>query len=49
MIDVIGVKRLGKYRLEAEFSDGTLGIRDFAFMVQRSGPMVELLKGPDLL
>ena len=46
MIDVIAVKRLGKHRLEIEFSDGTKGIRDFGFLAARSGPMVEPLKDP---
>jgi hypothetical protein len=46
LIQVIGVKRLGEYHLEIEFSDGTVGARDFAFMVARSGPMVEPLKDP---
>jgi uncharacterized protein DUF2442 len=46
LIQVIGVKRLGEYRLEIEFSDGTVGTRDFAFMVVRSGPMLEPLRDP---
>ena len=29
MIDVIGVRPLGSYKLEIEFSDGTVGVRDF--------------------
>lgn len=46
MIDVIGVRRLGGYTLEIEFSDGTRGVRDFASVLQRTGPMVEPLKDP---
>ena len=40
MIDVIGIKRLGDYRLEIAFSDGSCGIRDFADIVARQGEMV---------
>jgi hypothetical protein len=47
MIDVIGLKRLGAYRLEIAFSDGSVGIRDFADMVSRDGEMVRPLKDPD--
>jgi hypothetical protein len=44
MIDVIGVRSLGGHRLEIEFSDGTLGVRDFADIFQKTGPMAEPLK-----
>jgi hypothetical protein len=44
MIDVIGLRKLGGYRLEIEFSDGTKGIRDFSFVRHKVGPMAELLK-----
>ena len=46
MIDVIGVRPLGDYKLEVEFSDATIGVRDFAFICERTGPMVEPLKDP---
>jgi hypothetical protein len=46
MIDVIGIRRLGGHRLEIEFSDGTVGVRDFSFLTTKSGPMVEPLKDP---
>jgi hypothetical protein len=46
MIDVIGVKRLGAHRLEITFSDGSIGIRDFADIVSRKGEMVRPLKDP---
>ena len=46
MIDVIGVKRLGGYRLEISFSDGTVGTRDFSEIKSRTGEMVEPLKDP---
>jgi hypothetical protein len=44
MIDVVGIRKLGGYRLEVEFSDGTKGIRDFSFVRDKSGPMAEPLK-----
>jgi hypothetical protein len=46
MIDVIGIRRLRCYRLEIEFSDGTVGVRDFSFVTQKTGPMAEPLKDP---
>src|SRR5258708_15181676 len=46
MIDVIGVRRLGDFKLELEFSDGTVGVRDFGSILEKSGPMVEPLKDP---
>jgi hypothetical protein len=46
MIDVVGVERLGGHRLEIEFSDGTAGTKDFSFLRERTGPMVEPLKDP---
>jgi hypothetical protein len=46
MIDVIGVRPLGSHRLEIEFSDGTVGVRDFASVSARTGPMSEPLKDP---
>lgn len=44
MIDVIAVRPLGGHRLEIEFSDGTIGVRDFGFVAQKSGSMAEPLK-----
>ena len=46
MIDVIGVRSLGDYKLEIEFSDATIGIRDFRFIREKTGPMAEPLKDP---
>ena len=46
MIDVIGVRSLGDHRLEIEFSDGTIGVRDFADISQKTGSMAEPLKDP---
>ena len=44
MIDVIEVRSLGGYKLEVEFSDGTIGVRDFAFICGKEGVMAEPLK-----
>ena len=46
MIDVIGVRRLGGFKLELEFSDGTIGTRDFESILQRTGEMIAPLKDP---
>jgi hypothetical protein len=46
MIDVLGVRRLGGFKLEIEFSDGTAGVRDFSDILQKTGPMAEPLKDP---
>ena len=46
MIDVVGVERLGGHKPTIEFSDGTAGTRDFSFLLERTGPMVEPLKDP---
>jgi hypothetical protein len=46
MIDVIGVRALGEYKLEIEFSDATMGVRDFASIVDKTGPMAQPLKDP---
>jgi hypothetical protein len=47
MIDVIGIRRLGGFKLEIEFSDGTAGVRGFQkFIADKTGPMAEPLKDP---
>jgi hypothetical protein len=46
MIDVIGVRSLGAHNLEIEFSDGTIGVRDFTVVKDKTGPMAEPLKDP---
>ena len=46
LIKVRKAKPLGGYRLRIEFSDDTIGERDFAFLAYESGPMLELLKDP---
>ena len=44
IVKVIGVDRLGGFRLRLRFSDGTEGERDFSDIVESSGPMVLPLK-----
>jgi Protein of unknown function (DUF2442) len=44
MIDVIGVRVVGDHKLEIEFSDGTIGVRDLAFVREKTGSMAEPLK-----
>ena len=46
MIEVIALRRLGGYKLEIEFSDGSTGTHDFASVSARTGPMIEPLKEP---
>jgi hypothetical protein len=46
MIDVIEVRSLGGHKLEIEFSDGTIGTQDFAFVSEKTGPMAQPLKDP---
>ncbi len=46
MIRVRTAKPLGAYRLMVEFSDDTIGERDFSFITGESGPMLEPLKDP---
>ena len=47
MIDVVGVRCLGGHRLEVEFSDGTIGVRDFGFVRDKTGQMAQPLKDAD--
>jgi hypothetical protein len=47
MVDVLKVRALGEHKLWVQFSDGSEGVRDFADIVARGGPMVEPLKSPD--
>jgi Protein of unknown function (DUF2442) len=46
MIKVRTVKPLSGYRLLIEFSDDTVGERDFSFITGEGGPMLEPLKDP---
>jgi hypothetical protein len=46
LIKVRTVKWLRDHRLRVEFSDDTIGERDFAFITQEAGPMLEPLKDP---
>ena len=46
LIKVRTAKPLGGYRLAIEFSDDTIGERDFSFITGESGPMLDPLKDP---
>ena len=46
LIEVRKAKALGGYRLAIEFSDDTIGERDFSFITRKAGPMLESLKDP---
>jgi hypothetical protein len=46
LIKVRIAKPLGGYRLAIEFSDDTIGERDFSFIVGEPGPLLEPLKDP---
>ena len=45
-VDVVKVRPLGGHKLEVEFSDGSVGVRDFAAISQKTGSMAEPLKDP---
>jgi hypothetical protein len=42
IIKVRTVRALSAYRLMVEFSDDTIGERDFSFITRESGPMMNL-------
>jgi hypothetical protein len=44
LVKVTKVEPIGGYRLRFRFSDGTAGERDFAGLLDRTGPMIEPLK-----
>jgi hypothetical protein len=46
MIDVIAVRPVGAHKLEIEFSDGTIGVRDFSCIFEKTGSLAEPLKDP---
>jgi hypothetical protein len=46
MIDVVSVHPLGGHRLEIAFSDGTVGVRDFSSVSEKTGGMAAPLKDP---
>jgi hypothetical protein len=46
MIKAREAKPVGDFRLKVEFSDDTVGERDFSFILRESGPMLEPLKDP---
>jgi hypothetical protein len=46
MVEVIGGRQLGGFKLELDFSDGSIGVQDFESILHRSGAMIEPLKDP---
>ena len=46
LIKVRKAKSVGDHRLKIEFSDDTIGERDFSFIKREAGPMLEPLKDP---
>jgi Protein of unknown function (DUF2442) len=44
MIEVLNVRPLDGHKLEIEFSDGTIGVRDFSDILAKTGSMAEPLK-----
>jgi hypothetical protein len=38
------LEKLGGFRLRVSFTDGSLGVHDFAALVKESGPMLEPLR-----
>jgi hypothetical protein len=46
LIKIRKAKIVGDFRLAVEFSDDTIGERDFSFIKSESGPMLEPLKEP---
>ncbi len=46
LIKVRTAKPLGGYRLAIEFSDDTIGERDFCYIASETGPLLEPLKDP---
>ena len=46
LVKIIGLKKLGGFRVHLHFSDGTEGERDFSDVISEGGPMVEPLRDP---
>ena len=46
LIKVRTVKPIGDFRLAIGFSDDTVGEKDFSFILDETGPMLEPLKHP---
>ena len=46
MVDVIKLKALDGHRLWVRFSTGEEGVRDYAEMISRDGPVVQPLRDP---
>jgi hypothetical protein len=47
MVDVLRLRALDGLRLWVRFTDGSEGVRDFADILAKGGPMVEPLKSPE--
>lgn len=47
MVTVVGVRSLGEFKLELEFSDGMIGIRDFASHIETSDQFTKFPKDID--
>lgn len=43
---VVEITALGSHRLRVAFSDGSVGVHDFAPLIQEGGEMVEPLRDP---
>jgi hypothetical protein len=41
------LEKLGGFRLRVSFTDGSLGVHDFAALVKEHGPMIEPLRDED--
>lgn len=41
---VLGLEKLGEFRLRVRFNDGSEGVHDFTAMVGEPGPMLEPLR-----
>jgi len=46
MIDLIGIHVLADHKLEIEFSDGRVGVRDLSSVKEKTGAMAAPLKDP---
>jgi hypothetical protein len=46
LVQVVRVRAIGDYRLEVAFSNGAVGVRDFADMIAEGGEMVVPLHDP---
>lgn len=44
LVDVLSVRPMEGHRLWVRFSDGTEGVKDFTYLLSKTGEMVEPLK-----